>query len=270
MVAFWVHLLVNANYEDKKWRGMEIKRGEFVTSLSALASETGISVSQVRTCLNRMRDSKQITTVSTNKMTKITICNYDAYQAKCKDESQADSTQNGIPLDILRDNQIATMEEYKEGKKKEVKKEKKSSNEDKEKILASVNKIYSLYPSKCPVSGRATGKCSKDKEKIAKLLREHSEDELSSIIQRYVSECTASRSYIKNFSTLLNNLPDYAEIPAAEHPKPEGPVFSDPGAYVGEDGKTHTRTSYKTIEELDAARAVREREYEKWKKSNEQ
>ena len=142
MVAFWVHLLVNANYEDKKWRGMEIKRGEFVTSLSALASEIGISVSQVRTCLNRMRDSKQITIVSTNKMTKITICNYDAYQAKCKDESQADSTQNDMPLDILRDNQIATMEEYKEGKTKEVKKErKKSSNEDKEKILASVNKI---------------------------------------------------------------------------------------------------------------------------------
>ena len=91
MVALWIHLLINANWEDNQWRGITIKRGQFVTSLNALAVETGLSVSQVRTCLNRMRDSNQIACETTNQMTKITICNYDSYQAEAKTESQATS-----------------------------------------------------------------------------------------------------------------------------------------------------------------------------------
>lgn len=131
----------------------------------------------------------------------------------------------------------------------------------------SVNRLYAIYPTKCPVSGRPTGKSSKDKKKLETLLKKRSEEELAGIIEKYLSECVAHQSYIKNFSTFLNNLPDYGD---GEKPPRSGPNFSDPGAYVGEDGKTHTRTSYKTMEELDAARAVREREYEKWKRTNEQ
>lgn len=134
----------------------------------------------------------------------------------------------------------------------------------------SVNRLYALYPTKCPVSGRGTGKSSKDKKKLETLLKRHSEEELAGIIARYLSDCAAHQSYIKNFATFLNNLPDYGGATSGERPSRPGPDFSDPGAYVGDDGKTHTHTSYKTVEELDAARSVREREYEKWKKSNEQ
>ena len=74
-----------------------------------------------------------------------------------------------------------------------------------------VERIYGLYPTKCPVSGRATGKSSKDKDKIARILMTMPEEKLTSIINRYIKECVNDKSYVKNFATLLNNLPDYSD-----------------------------------------------------------
>ena len=74
-----------------------------------------------------------------------------------------------------------------------------------------VERIYGLYPTKCPVGGRATGKSSKDKEKIARILQTMPEEKLTKIIKRYIDESIAGKSYIKNFATLLNNLPDYPD-----------------------------------------------------------
>ena len=71
--------------------------------------------------------------------------------------------------------------------------------------------IYELYPSKCPIKNSSTGKCSKDKIRILTLLKTKSKDEIMSIIKIYVNECTTSKTYIKNFSTFLNNIPDYSE-----------------------------------------------------------
>jgi hypothetical protein len=81
-----------------------------------------------------------------------------------------------------------------------------------------INNIYILYPSKCPVSLRSTGKCSKDKEKIGRLLKNGVD--LESVINRYIKECTEGKIYMKNFKTFLNNIPDYnEEIPMIEKEK---------------------------------------------------
>ena len=72
----------------------------------------------------------------------------------------------------------------------------------------SVNLIYDAYPSKCPVKGSNTGKCEKNKAQIEKLLQIHSETNLIKTIQSYVADCKQSNTYIKNYSTFLNNLPD--------------------------------------------------------------
>lgn len=81
--------------------------------------------------------------------------------------------------------------------------------QESEKVV--IDRVYKAYPTKCPVAGRPTGKSSKDKEKIKRLLKLKTEEELISIIKRYVKECTESNVYLKNFSTFLNNLPDYTE-----------------------------------------------------------
>ena len=62
--VLFLHCLIKANFEDKKWRGIEIKRGQFITSISNLAIETGLSVSQVRTALNKLETTQEVTNQS--------------------------------------------------------------------------------------------------------------------------------------------------------------------------------------------------------------
>ena len=40
----FLHLLLVANHKDNNWRGIEIKRGQRLTSISGLASETNLSI----------------------------------------------------------------------------------------------------------------------------------------------------------------------------------------------------------------------------------
>lgn len=89
--------------------------------------------------------------------------------------------------------------------------EEKGEEEEEEKEKEKVQLIYSLYPSKCPIKNSSTGKTARNKDKIKKLLQNISTDELKSIINRYISECKESKTYIKNFGTFLNNIPDYSE-----------------------------------------------------------
>jgi uncharacterized membrane protein YcgQ (UPF0703/DUF1980 family) len=80
MVHLFIYLLLNANHEDGKWRGIEIKRGQILTGLNSLHENTGISIRTLRTCLDRLQNTKEIDKQTTNKYSIITICNYENYQ----------------------------------------------------------------------------------------------------------------------------------------------------------------------------------------------
>ena len=85
-----------------------------------------------------------------------------------------------------------------------------SKKESKKKTTFSedVEYLYSLYPPKCPKRNMSTGKSSNDKKKIESLLKTMSKEELEFTIKSYVEECVRNDVFLKNFSTLLNNLPD--------------------------------------------------------------
>ena len=93
MVALFIHILLSANYESKKWKGISIERGQFLTSLPSLSAAVGLSVQQVRTCLKRLVESGEITDNSTNKYRLITICKYDDYQPQNIDENRQSNRQ---------------------------------------------------------------------------------------------------------------------------------------------------------------------------------
>lgn len=134
MVAFWIHLLINANWEDKDWHGEKILRGQLVTSLAHLSVETGLSLKQVRVALQRLKKGKQIVTIGASKWTKITICDYDSYFT-CDDyEGQTKGTIEG--KQVASEGQAegilgATTKEDKNIRKQE--EEKKVSKDTKEK-----------------------------------------------------------------------------------------------------------------------------------------
>lgn len=74
------HCRLRANYADAKWQGIEIKRGQFITSLPTLSKETGLTLSQVRTALSKLKKTGFLTDKSTNKYRIITVLSYDEEQ----------------------------------------------------------------------------------------------------------------------------------------------------------------------------------------------
>lgn len=80
MVTVFIYCLLKANFKDKSWRGIEIKRGTFITSLENIANDTNLTKQQVRTCLKRLQKTKEIHTQANTRNTVITICKYDSYQ----------------------------------------------------------------------------------------------------------------------------------------------------------------------------------------------
>lgn len=80
--TLFLHLLLTVNHKDKRWQGEEVKRGQTITSFESLANETGISKQSIRTSLNKLKSTCEITCQSTNRYTLITVINYDTYQTK--------------------------------------------------------------------------------------------------------------------------------------------------------------------------------------------
>lgn len=76
----FLHLLLTANYEDKKWRGIIIKRGQRVASYSTLSAELKMSVKSVRTALNHLKSTNEVASLSTPEYSIITVNNYEKYQ----------------------------------------------------------------------------------------------------------------------------------------------------------------------------------------------
>ena len=113
MLTLWVHLLLSANHDDGQWRGVQIKRGQLVTSRNVLARKTGLSERTVRTCLRRLQTTNEVTIEATNKNTIITICNFDSYQsfAPTNDQQSDQQTVQQLPTNnnirIEEDNNIS-------------------------------------------------------------------------------------------------------------------------------------------------------------------
>ena len=88
----FTYCLIRANHKAAKWQGVDIERGQFITSLDSLSSGTGLSVGQIRTSLKKLITTSNLTSKSTNKYRLITVANYDEYQSEDKlPDSQAAS-----------------------------------------------------------------------------------------------------------------------------------------------------------------------------------
>ena len=85
----FIHCLLKANHTDKKWRGHDIKRGQFIGSNDSVAKDLNLTVSKVRTSINKLKLTGEMTIKSSSQHTVFTIENYDSYQTLA-DESQTD------------------------------------------------------------------------------------------------------------------------------------------------------------------------------------
>ena len=77
----FMHCLLCANHKPKKWNGITINAGSFVTSTGNLAKELRLTRQQIKTAIQHLKSTHYITCETTSQYTVITIKNYDFYQS---------------------------------------------------------------------------------------------------------------------------------------------------------------------------------------------
>tara|TARA_R110002167_G_scaffold10716_1_gene48482 strand:+ start:226 stop:843 length:618 start_codon:yes stop_codon:yes gene_type:complete len=93
-LRLFLHLLLKANHKPRNYRGVNIKEGQIMTGYDKLATELGLSVQQIRTGINKLKSTSEITSVSSSQGTIIQIVKYKDYQvvtSKTTDEQQTDN-----------------------------------------------------------------------------------------------------------------------------------------------------------------------------------
>lgn len=87
-----------------------------------------------------------------------------------------------------------------------------------------VDEMYDLYPSKCPKRNASTGKSHKDKDRIKRLLKIYTQDEIEKVIRDEVDN-NFGVNYMKNFSTFLNNFPEPTKTQVETPQKQNGELW---------------------------------------------
>ena len=140
-----IHLLVTVNYEDKKWKGILIKSGSRVTSWETLKNEINcMSIQQIRTAMDKLEFSGEITRSSTNKYQVVSLVKWGKLQhLEMLDNNQSNTLITNKQQ--TNNNQITTTKEYKEIK--EVNK-KENNIYSVEVVEYSFDDFWSIYPNK--------------------------------------------------------------------------------------------------------------------------
>lgn len=104
----FIHCLLKANWKEGKFQGISIPRGSFITSRKILSEELNLTEQEIRTAINHLISTNELTKKTTKKYTLISIKNYDKYQVN-NQESNFSSTNN----QPTANQQLTTIEEYK-------------------------------------------------------------------------------------------------------------------------------------------------------------
>ena len=90
----FLHLLLKANHKEKRFKGIELKVGSIVTSRDLLARETGLSSQQIRTALNKLISTNEITSETSSQGTILQIVSYEKYQVATNEITNEQPTSN--------------------------------------------------------------------------------------------------------------------------------------------------------------------------------
>jgi len=115
----FIYCMLRANHTDTKWRGIPIKRGQFLTSYEKLSVGTGLSIQNIRTCLKSLESTGEISREPTSKLTRLTICKFDTYNNG--DDLANKQTNNELTSNQQASNKQVTTDKNKKKEKKDKK-----------------------------------------------------------------------------------------------------------------------------------------------------
>lgn len=110
----FIHMLLKANWKNGKFKGLDVPRGSFVSSIVNLSEETQLTQREVRTAISHLKTTGEVTSKSTSKFTVFSIKNYDLYQTNDR-QNDIQATNERHSNDI----QTTTIEESNKERKKE-------------------------------------------------------------------------------------------------------------------------------------------------------
>lgn len=148
----FMHLLLTVNYENKQWRGIDIKRGQRLTSVNKLATELNLTDRNIRTALKHLISTGEVTSETTNQYTLITVLNYNTYQQVTSEMPNKRQTSDE---QVTNDRQTSDNKERKIKKEEERKEEK---NISKQVPSAEALEIISYLNLKCGTAYRTDAK----------------------------------------------------------------------------------------------------------------
>ena len=182
----FTHCLLHTNTQDTRYCGREIKAGQFVSSIPRISAETGLTESQVRTALKKLKDTGYISTKSTNKYTIYTVNGYQKY-IDCGQVAETTTEENTV---VEKSNKKAINECF--------------------------ERLWKQYPNK-----RGKGQVSDTKKKT---LYEIGEEKIERALKRYLDDLSKDSSWRKpqNGSTFFNSgYVDYLDENYEKPPEPK-------------------------------------------------
>lgn len=81
----FIHCLLKANWKDGRFKGIDVPRGSFISSYGNLAVELGMSVQSVRTSINHLISTSELTSKGYSQFSIFTVVKYNDYQEPNKE-----------------------------------------------------------------------------------------------------------------------------------------------------------------------------------------
>lgn len=108
-------LLLSANWKDGEWHGIKVRRGQLITGRKKLAEKCRLSEQNIRTALEHLKSTNEITIEAKRKFSIITINNYDPDQNSNQQINQT-INQQLTNVQPTANQPLTTIEERKEEK----------------------------------------------------------------------------------------------------------------------------------------------------------
>lgn len=89
----FIHLLIHANHEDRRWRGIDVPKGHLITGINNLSKDLSLSFRSIRTALKHLKSTSEITIQTTNRYSLIKLNNWDEYQTNDKQSDKQATSQ---------------------------------------------------------------------------------------------------------------------------------------------------------------------------------
>lgn len=214
----FTHCLLHTNTQNIRYCGREIKAGQFVSSITRISAETGLTESQVRTALKKLKDTGYISTKSTNKYTIYTVNEYQTY-IDCGQVAKATTEENTVVENGTKMEQPMErkMEQTEENVKENCEKPKENCEKSNKKaIIDCFERLWKKYPNK-----RGKGQVSDAKKKV---LYQIGEEHIQRALKRYLDGLEQDASWRKpqNGSTFFNSgYVDYLDENYEKPPEPK-------------------------------------------------